>query len=313
MTRFFMTQIIKKVLLKHRGIIQVSGTDAENFLQGLLTNDIKKVSSDTVIYAAFLTPQGKFYQDLFIGYYNQSYFIEIEAAYLPLILKKFTLYKLRSDVQIKDISEQCSVWALWGDISISDFSKLTLEGKCKAFKEGLLYRDPRIAEMGYREIVFHSSFLEFAKNDLERAEWPTVGQEVSSEEYEYRRLSLGLPNGTLDMLSEKSIPLECNLDYLHAISWDKGCYLGQELTARTKHRGLIRKRLLKVTIEGNPIAPETPLYKDNKEMGIMKSSIQDKGLALIRLEALQEGTAILYTQTGTSKLSVSVPSWLNLE
>lgn len=139
------------------------------------------------------------------------------------------------------------------------------------------------------------------------------GLNASEADYQEWRLQHGIPESPSDLIPDKSIPLECNLDFLNAISWDKGCYLGQELTALTKYRGLIRKRLLPINIKG--VVPlESSLYDtQGQEKGIVRSVQGNSGLALIRLDILNEETAELVTQDRLGSGIPFIPSWLKIE
>ncbi|MBL8677325.1 MAG: folate-binding protein YgfZ, partial [Alphaproteobacteria bacterium] len=200
--------------LSHRGVIEIEGEDKATFLQGLISNDINLVTPTQAIYATLLTPQGRFLFDFFITEKDGTFLLDVKAARLETLLKKLSLFKLRSKITLKGRPD-LKIYAYWGE------GDLTLEA----------YPDPRLKTLGAR----------------------LIGQakpNISAEEYDLHRLKLGVPEGGIDMLSEKAILLESGLDELNAISWTKGCYMGQELTARTKYRGLVRKRLFPVKIEG---------------------------------------------------------------
>ena len=259
----------------HRSVIQITGNDAATFLQGLITNDIHSASDDKAIYACLLTPQGKFLYEMFIIGHDGGYLLDVQSNTAEALMKRLKMYKLRSDVTLEMTNYKVIA-------SNSNLSALTS------------FTDPRHSDMGSRFICQDTPELAF--NDFEI--------------YDMHRLTLGIPDGDRDMIADKSIMLESGIDDLNGIHWDKGCYVGQELTARTKHRGLVRKRLLPVTFEG--AAPEfgSLLYKDGKKAGEMRSHYQNQGLALIRLEHLQDNSAV-ETEDG-KKLEVSIPSWVEL-
>jgi folate-binding protein YgfZ len=249
---------IFKTFLPHRGILQISGEDRATFLQGLITNDVQKITPSWTLYAALLTPQGRFLHDFFISEQDDTYFLETEADRLPALLQKLTLYKLRSRVTLTPRPD-LPVYAVWGE-------------KLDASLE-TTFVDPRLPELGLRG----------------RGEGPSVPFQIASlEKYNCHRLQLGVPEGGLDLIPEKSIPLECGLDELNAINWEKGCYMGQELTSRTKFRGLVRKRLFPVKIEGALPSFGASVFKNEKDVGSMRSSAGEYGLALLRLDSLQE-------------------------
>jgi hypothetical protein len=168
------------------------------------------------------------------------------------------------------------------------------------------YVDPRLPELGVRLVLPRVS----ARETLAGL---SATEDVDGAAYHHRRIALGVPDAARDLIPEKSILLENGFDELNAIDWQKGCYMGQELTARTRYRGLVRKRLLPVRIEGGAPAPGTPLMVGDQELGEMRSASADGtlGLAMVRLEALA-GNATPTFHAGTAKLSPDVPGWMRL-
>lgn len=255
-------------LLPHRGLLEIQGEDRALFLQGLVTNDTSEITPHRAIYALLLTPQGRFLYDFFISEWGGSYFLELESARLDGLIKKLNLYKLRSRVTLIPRPD-LKVYALWGEDAASS---LNLEEEAGKARDGV-FIDPRLVELGAR-----------AWRDIA----PSNFQGASLEDYIQHRLTLGVPEGGQDLIPEKSIPLESGLDELQAISWTKGCYMGQELTARTKYRGLVRKRLFPITIEGNAPPFGAEIFKNETSVGEMRSHRGSQGLALLRIEALKE-------------------------
>lgn len=280
--------------LPHRGVLEIQGEDKAPFLQGLITQDIQHVTPEKAIYTTLLSPQGRFLYDFFIMEKEASYFLEAEASRLDSLLKKLSLYKLRSHVTLA-LRPDLNVFALWGKDLASSLGLIEERG----FVQGGLFMDPRLLELGARAIgeVGNSGF-----------------QSATPEEYDLHRLVLGVPEGGRDLIPEKSILLESGLDELQAISWTKGCYMGQELTARTKYRGLVRKRLFPVRIEGEPPPEETKIFLDNQPAGKMMTHQGNQGLALLRLEAFkayEAGQGEL--QWEKTRLKPYVPFWMRLE
>lgn len=276
--------------LSHRGIVEIQGDDKGTFLQGLISNDIKEVTPNHAIYAVLLTPQGRFLYDFFISEKDGSYFLEAEAARLEDLLKKLNLYKLRSQVILK-IRPDLKVSALWGE---GVASSLGLKEESGNARESV-FMDPRLVELGAR-----------ALGEIDQQDF----QVMSAEDYAHHRLTLGVPEGGQDLIPEKSIPLESGLDELHAISWTKGCYMGQELTARTKYRGLVRKRLFPVTIEGDAPPFGTDILKNDTSVGEMRSHSGTQGLALLRVEALKDPGDF---RSETAVLKPYIPFWMRVE
>ncbi len=287
------------VILKNRGLIGVSGEDAVNFLQGLVSNDVTKVNAEHALYSALLTPQGKFLYDFFILRMEDQLLIDCEVERLDELTRKLTMYKLRSKAYLEDVSKDFTVAALFGDTLADSLGLENREGTAGSFLGGVAYIDPRLNQIGGRCVL-----------PRENAETLLVDAGFARdnpENYEVARLQLGLPDGSRDLIVDKAILLENGFHELHGVDWDKGCYMGQELTARTHYRGLVKKRLMPVRIDGPLPAPGTPVTLDGKEAGEMRSGSGQQGLALIRLEqfetALQKdegliaGNAILYPTT----------------
>jgi hypothetical protein len=293
------------VLLDDRGLLAVGGADRRAFLQGLVSNDVDKVARDRAIYAALLTPQGKYLHDFFVAELGETLYLDAEAARLDDLGRRLGLYKLRSKVTIAPAGPGWAVAALFGPEALARLHLPAEPGRARALGDGLAYVDPRLVAAGARAILP----AEGADAALEAAGFA----EVPRADYERLRLSLGLPDGSRDLVVEKSILLENGFAELNGIDWDKGCFMGQELTARTRYRGLVKKRLLPVRIEGPAPAPGTPLLLGDKDAGEMRSAAGDLGLALVRLEALEEAEASSTPLTaGTTRVVPGKPDWLAL-
>lgn len=288
------------VTLESRGVLKVDGPDARAFLQGLISNDVDKVSPARAIYASFLTPQGRYLHDFFIAEVGGALLFDCEAARRDDLKRRFGMFKLRSKVQISDVNEEFSVSAVTGDEARAKFELGAVAGSATPWHGGAVFVDPRLTEAGVRAILPRDN----ATRLLEQA-GIDPGQLA---EYERQRLSLGLPDGSRDMPVEKAILLENGLDELNGIDWNKGCYLGQELTARTKHRGLVRKRLIPVAIDGPTPNPGTPVMAGDKEAGEMHSAMDGVGLAMLRLEFLEQAERPAFT-AGNARLTPKKPEW----
>lgn len=225
-TAFFTT-------LPNRGLIHIEGEDRNNFLQGLITNDIEKLESGKLLYACLLTPQGKFLHDFFISKGDGFLLLESEGgARAQDLYERLNKYRLRADVQIS-VENNAPVYAVIG--------------------ANLGIKDPRHDEMGYRS---------FEKPDL---------LEQPFETWDRHRINLTIPDGSRDLIPEKSTMDEAHMDQLNAIDYDKGCYVGQELTARMHYRGLGKKHLQTVNVNDLP------------EKAELRSKCGDIGIALIRV------------------------------
>jgi folate-binding protein YgfZ len=292
------------VTLPSRGILAIDGPDRATFLQGLVSNDVTQAGPSRAVYAAFLTPQGKYLHDFFIVELGEKLLLDGEAERLPDLQRRLKMYKLRSKVTLEDAGAQFSVTALFGP-GIWQALGLTAEpGVAVTLGGGVVFADPRLAGLGARAILPCGTEREV----LEAAGFTPA----DAASYERLRLEAGVPDGSRDMVVEKAILLENNLDELHAISWQKGCYMGQELTARTRYRGLVRKRLFPVIVEGALPEPGTVVMLGDKEAGEVRSGAGDRALALLRLEevarAEAEGLPLL---AGETRLVPVKPDWVN--
>ena len=261
--------------LPERGVIEVGGEDRVSFLQGLVSNDVALAAPGHTVWAAFLTPQGKWLADFFIHADGDRLLLDVERAQVAMLVPRMLRYRLRAKVTVAP-AEDLRVYAAWGEAD--------------AGGGGSAAPDPRLPEAGWRLI---------AKDSI-----PT---NATAEDYDRHRLALGLPDGSRDMETEKSILLEAGFDELQGVSWSKGCYMGQELTARTKYRALIKRRLVPVAIDGPAPAAGTPIFKDGVDVGTMRSSNDKAGLAVIRLDALKVALTC-----GQATLTPSIPSWMHV-
>ncbi len=256
--------------LTERALVKVAGDDAAAFLQNLVTNDITKLAASRALYACLLTPQGRFLHDFFIsGAPGGGMFLECEAARRDDLIRRLTMFRLRSKVAIEKIEMNVYV---------------TGDARHGAFE------DPRLPALGHR----------FYTQEELTAQPAAV--------YRDRRIALGIPEGTPDMEVEGDTAANLNLDRLNAVSWDKGCYLGQEITAMTQNRGTVKKRM--AIVSGHGLTPGELLH-DGHAVGDIRSVNSDgsKGLAVIKLASLG---AVLTTAAGASA-TAHLPGWLNLE
>lgn len=288
------------LVLEDRAIVKFSGEDTLPFLQGLVSNDVEKISETRAIYAAFLTAQGKFLYDFFLSEFDDAIFMDCEAARADEFVKRLTLYRLRSKVEIERRDDLSAVVA-FGEGAVSELGLEPDAGTARSIEGGVIYTDPRIADIGVRAIIPTADTSKFESTGIPAG---------TLEAYEAHRLALGLPDGSRDMVVEKATLLESGFDELHGVDWDKGCYLGQELTARTKYRGLVKKRLMPITIEGDAPEPGTQILLAGKDAGEVRSAAGGRGIALIRVEAFEtvsaSGAAL---EAGDSKITPHKPDW----
>lgn len=249
------TSILK---LESRGVVQISGKDAKSLLQGLVTNDMDLLSNDNSLYAALLTPQGKFLFDMIISETAEGLFLDIEYARKQDLIRRLMMYRLRAEAEIAD-REDLSVWAATVSEDIEN-----------------AVSDPRCAALGYRII---------AKENPAPNATP-----LPFDEYEETRIQNGVPDSSHDMMVEKYFWLETDAERLNGVSFTKGCFVGQELTARMKHRMDLKKKLVPVLAEAS-ITSEmgTPIKTaDGKTAGTLHSSSGKYAMAYMRLEYLDQ-------------------------
>ncbi len=260
--------------LPGRGVVEVTGEDRLGFLQGLVSNDVTLAEPGRAVWAALLTPQGKWLADFFAFSDGARLLLDCARDQAPMLVTTLSRYRLRAKVALRDASDGFAVRAGWGGA---------------AQPAGLAAPDPRLPDAGWRALE-------------------PGGADASPEAYDLHRLALGLPDAA-DLEPQKTVLLEAGFDELNGISWTKGCYMGQELTARTRYRGLLKKRLFPVAVEGELPAPGTPVLRDGAEVGEMRSGRDGIGLALLRIEAAEAGGALA---CGAAVLRPRIPGWMRL-
>jgi folate-binding protein YgfZ len=261
----------KLAALPERGVVEIAGEDRVDFLQGLVSNDVTQATREQAVWAALLTPQGKWLADFFIIADETRLLLDCERDQADALIKRLSRFRLRSRASIKAVHDLL-VYAAW----------------VRPPEAGIVVRDPRLPDAGWRIL---------ATSPLQAT--------ASHAEWDCHRLHLGLPDGSRDLEPEKTVLLEAGFDELNGVSWSKGCYMGQELTARTKYRGLVKRRLVPVEVRGPLPDPGTPVLRDEKEVGAMRSGCCKNGLATIRLDAL--GSTL---SCGGSVLVPKIPPWM---
>lgn len=274
--------------LLDRGIVAVGGEDRISFLQGLITNNLAALASGQAVYAGLLTPQGKLLYDFIVVDGGSELLIDIARAAAPALVKRLTMYKLRAKVTIEDHTAAYQVAAIWG------------VAKRDAEEGVIVYRDPRDAALGLRVIAPAGHTLDHGAAQL-------------SDAREYRRIRIGLGIGEGDEIGGETLyPLEANFELLHGVDFKKGCYVGQELTARMKHKSELRKRILPFTFKDVPgisPAPGTAIGDGTRDIGTLLAVEGANGLALIRLDRL-EHAAGEPLRAGDATLAVHRPHWM---
>jgi folate-binding protein YgfZ len=283
--------------LSARGVIEVTGEDRVEFLQGLVSNDVTKAAPNRAIYAALLTAQGRYLFDFFIIAQGDALYIDTEAARLADLHRRLSIYKLRAKIAIGNASERFAIAVAWGN-GTEQALGLEEAGAAKEFAGGVAYIDPRLAALGARFLV---------PRDQSDAPAQAGFAAGDADAYDRHRLALGVPDGTRDLTPEKALPMESGFDEMNGIDWQKGCYMGQELTARMKYRALVKKRLLPVSIDGGTVAPGTAITQNGSDAGEMLSARDGRGLALLRLEAVDAGAEL---KAGATVIRPLKPSWM---
>ena len=287
----------KFVVLEDRGVLAIGGPDRASFLQGLVSNDVTRVSNERAVYAALLTAQGKYLHDFIMVEIDETIWLDGEAARLADLKRRLTMFRLRAKVTLEERPD-LAVAAVFGGTMLG----LPAEpGAARQLGGGTAFVDPRLAALGARAILPRAAMTQ------------TLGEagavETDFAEYDRLRLGLGVPDGSRDLILDKSILLESGFDELHGVDWQKGCYIGQELTARTKYRGLIKKRLFPVRIDGPAPAPGAIITQDGHEAGEMRSSHDGIGLALLRLEAVGKNAKFAVDDAAIEPMT---PDWMRL-
>ena len=265
---------MRATVLPGRGVVVVAGPDAKAFLQNLVSNDVDRVGPNRAVYAALLTPQGKYLFDFFIAEAGGRLLLDCEAARAEALAKRLSLYRLRSKIELIDASAELAVWAAFGEGARDALALPDDAGSARAFEDGVIYVDPRRPAAGARAILPRGRVLSLP--------------EASPEDYDRWRLSHGLPEGSADLEVDKATLVESGFEALNGVDFAKGCYVGQEVTARMKYRGLAKKRLMVVALEGEAPPPGTPILLNGRDAGELRSTRDGVGLALLRLEQVEE-------------------------
>jgi tRNA-modifying protein YgfZ len=264
--------------LPDRGVVKVSGEDARNFLNGLVTTDLTQLAPGFGRFGALLTPQGKITVDFLIteapAGHGGGFLIDCPRPLAQALAAKLGFYKLRAKVAVENLSDNFGVIAAWGGEP--------------AMKPDLAFADPRDAALGWRIL---------APQELAQKVADLIGADlVDSAAYEAHRIATGVPRGGQDFIYGDAFPHETNMDRLHGVDFDKGCYVGQEVVSRMQHRGTARTRTVRVTLEGAPPEAGVAILAGDKPVGTMGSTSGQNGLALIRTDrvtdALDAGLAL---------------------
>jgi folate-binding protein YgfZ len=283
---------MQAAILPDRGVVNVAGPDAAKFLNGLVTADIGKVTPGEACFAALLTPQGKIIVDFMVAAADTAdgggFFLDCPRALAATLVERLNFYKLRAKVTIEDFSESLAVMAIWPRGGVSDYA--------------LCYADPRLPELGARCIL---------PPDLAGEAAADLGAElVEAPAHEAHRIALGVPRGGLDFIYGDAFPHETDMDQLHGVDFDKGCFVGQEVVSRIEHRGSARTRVVPVAFDGPAPAPRVTVTAGERNVGMMGSAAAGRGLAALRLDRVEEALAGGMTlDAGGIALKLVKPPW----
>src|SRR5579859_1449734 len=261
---------MKAALLPDRGVVKVTGDTARDFLNGLVTTDTARLQPGLGRFGALLTPQGKITVDFLIteapAGHGGGFLIDCPRPLSQPLTDKLGFYKLRAKVAVENLSDNLGVIAAWdGEPTV---------------KPELAFADPRDAALGWRIL---------APQELAQKVADLIGADlVDSATYEGHRISIGVPRGGLDFIYGDAFPHETNMDRLHGVDFDKGCYVGQEVVSRMQHRGTARTRTVRVTLDGAPPEAGTAVLAGDKTVGTMGSTSGQNGLALIRTDRVAD-------------------------
>ena len=290
-------------LLDNRGILRLTGPDSRTLLQGLISNDITSLTPGHALYAALLTPQGKYLFDFLLYDSHGGIILDGELARVPALLQRLSMYRLRASVAMENASDEFCMLAVTGADAAERLGLPLAAGAARTEGDALIAVDPRLAELGVRVVLPRAGVDAFiAEHDLTPAPFA---------HYDRHRLALGVPDGSRDLIVDRSLLLESGFEELNGVSFTKGCFVGQELTARTKHRGLVKKRLLPVEVTGALPPAGTPVTRDGRDAGELRSGVDGMALALLRLEQLtaaDKGPLL----AGEASLTPKPPAWLPL-
>jgi len=271
-------------LLDDRSVVALSGEETHDFLQGLVSNDMTHCKPGQATYAGLLTPQGKILFEFFVLERDGTFLLDCGKDRAEGLVKRLSLYRLRANIQIA-IRPELAVAAIWnGEASLAS---------------SIAVPDPRLPALGARLIGTH--------DDVAKA---IAG--IPSGDYAAHRLRLGVPDSA-DLPPDSVLALDAGFEELNGVNFKKGCYVGQEVTARMKHRATARRRFVIVETTGTIPPPGTPIEAEGRELGNMASGKDDRALALVRLERLAEAeTARAAITSGGHRVNLRKPEWLHV-
>ena len=289
-------------ILEDRAILYINGLDAKDFLQNLISNDINKVTDNSSCFASLLTPQGKFLYEFIIVKHKSGYFIDCEKSQSEEIFKQLNLYKIRSKVEILNLSNEFVVASFGFDKYLSIESSKDILGFTLKYREDPIILDPRNKNLGARIIInLEKLYLSLKKLDLKNDK---------IENYYIQSHKLGIVPKNLNKLQNKLFGIECNFEELNGIDFKKGFYVGQENTARIKLKNKLSKRLLPIEVIDGKLSENEKIYNNNVEIGKVLIN-EEYPFALIKyLDKNFDKKQTFKSKNGSFK--ILIPEWLKI-
>jgi len=292
----------KVYILDDRAVLYINGGDAKDFLQNLISNDINKVSQNSSCFASLLTPQGKFLYEFIIAKHKSGYFIDCEKAQSEEIFNQLNLYKIRSKVEILNLSNEFVVASFGYKKYLSIEGAKDILGYTFKYREDPIILDPRNKNLGARLIInLEKLYLSLKKLDL---------KDDKVRNYHAKSHELGIVPKNLNKLKNKLFGIECNFEELNGIDFKKGCYVGQENTARIKLKNKLSKRLFPLKVISGKLSEDEKIYNNDVEIGKVLID-EDYPFALIKyLDQNFDKDNTFKSQNGSFK--VHIPEWLKI-
>ena len=289
-------------ILPDRAIIYVNGQDAKDFLQNLISNDINKVTDNSSCFASLLTPQGKFLFEFIVVKHKSGFFIDCEKNQSDEIIKQLSLYKIRSKVEILNLSNEFVVASFGYEKYLSIEGSKDILGFTLKYREDPIILDPRNKNLGARLIInLEKLYLSLKKLDL---------KDDKIENYYIQSHNLGIVPKNLNQLQNKLFGIECNYEELNGIDFKKGCYVGQENTARIKLKNKLSKRLFPIEVIDGKLNENDTIFANDTEIGKVLIS-EEYPFALIKfLDKNFDKNKIFKCKNGSIK--VLIPDWLEI-
>jgi folate-binding protein YgfZ len=287
-------------ILEDRGILYISGEDTKEFLQNLISNDINKVTDSNSCFSSLLTPQGKFLYDFIIIKHKSGYLIDCEKSQTEALFKQLNIYKLRSNIEIINLSNEFVVAAFSYKKFLLFENAKDIPGNTFKYREDYILLDPRNKKLGGRLIInLEKLYLSLKKLKLKISD---------INEYYLLSYQLGIPQQDMRKLQNKLFGIECNFEELNGIDFKKGCYVGQENTARIKLKNKLSKRLLPIELINGKLEEGDLIYSDDKEIGKILIA-KNYPFALIKIIDNSFDFNLVYS-IKNAKIKILKPEWI---